>query len=260
MSQSPPLSDDALIQRALRSARDTRFLSVRPGARFDTAAIFASHFGAQSALVVADENTFAATGKDVYDSLGGARRAALTPFVFGPHVYADERCVSELEQTVAGTDAIPIAVGSGTINDLTKLVSHRLKRPYMVVATAASMDGYTAYGASITASGSKQTFDCPAPRAVVADLEVIGRAPEKLNAAGYADLVAKVPAGADWILADAVGVEPIQPKTWETVQSRLHAWIDAPERIASGDAVMLRRLVYGLMMSGFAMQAAQSSR
>ena len=35
------------------------------------------------------------------------------------------------------------------------------------------MDGYTAFGASITHQGSKQTFECPAPRAVVADLDVI---------------------------------------------------------------------------------------
>src|SRR5262245_60458716 len=249
-------SEDALIERALAAASDTRFLSVRAGARHDAAAVFRSHFGSQPAILVADQNTFEAAGKDVYDSF----RGSASQFVFGPHVYADERCVDELVAALAKVEAVPIAVGSGTINDLTKLAAHRLNRPYMIVATAASMDGYTAYGASITASGSKQTFDCPAPRAVVADLEVIGRAPEKLNAAGYADLVAKVPAGADWILADAVGVEPIQPKTWETVQSRLHAWIDAPERIASGDAVMLRRLVYGLMMSGFAMQAAQSSR
>ena len=67
------------------------------------------------------------------------------------------------------SSAIPVAVGSGTINDLTKLAAHQLGRPYIVVATAASMDGYTAYGASITHQGSKQTFDCPAPLAVIAD-------------------------------------------------------------------------------------------
>ena len=57
------------------------------------------------------------------------------------------------------------------------------------------MDGYTAYGASITATGSKQTFDCPAPRVVLADLETIAGAPEGMNASGYADLIAKVAAG-----------------------------------------------------------------
>src|SRR5205823_5255621 len=98
---------------------------------------------------------------------------------------------------------------SGSINDLTKLASHQLNRPYMCVATAASMDGYAAFGASITRNGIKDTFACPAPRMVLADLEILSAAPPELNAAGYADLLAKVTAGADWILADAVGAERI---------------------------------------------------
>jgi glycerol-1-phosphate dehydrogenase [NAD(P)+] len=95
---------------------------------------------------------------------------------------------------------------------------------------------------------------------VLADLEVIAAAPVGLNAAGYADLVAKIPAGADWVVADALGVEAIQPAIWDTVQKRLQVWVDAPEKIASNDPAALRQLVYGLMMTGFAMQAAKSSR
>jgi glycerol-1-phosphate dehydrogenase [NAD(P)+] len=55
-------------------------------------------------------------------------------------VYADEQHADELTNVLSSTDAVPVAVGSGTINDLTKLAAHRVNRPYMVVATAASMD------------------------------------------------------------------------------------------------------------------------
>ena len=56
-----------------------------------------------------------------------------------------------------------------------ELAAHRAGREsYLCVATAASMDGYTAFGASITHEGAKQTFSCPAPRAVVADLDGTG--------------------------------------------------------------------------------------
>jgi len=164
-----------------------------------------------------------------------------------------------LQAALGATRATPVAVGSGTINDLTKLAAHRLGRPYMAVATAASMDGYTAFGASITYRGSKQTFGCPAPRAVLADLDVIALAPPGMNASGYADLLAKGVAGADWILADAAGEEPIDPAAWATVQEFLPSWVDLPGRVARGDPGCLRRLVVGLMMSGFAMQAARTS-
>ena len=44
-----------------------------------------------------------------------------------------------------------------------KLSSCHAGRRYMTVGTAASMDGYTAYGASIIKDGKKQSFSCPAP-------------------------------------------------------------------------------------------------
>lgn len=254
------MNEESLIEQALRAASETRCLLAQGGARQESAAVFHSQFGSAPAVIVADEQTFAAVGRHVYDSFRRAGHALADPFVFGPHVSATEECARELQAGIGANALVPVAVGSGTINDLTKLAAHRLNRRYMVVATAASMDGYTAYGASITFRGSKQTFDCPAPRAVVADLDAIAAAPPGLNASGYADLLAKVAAGADWILADALGIEAINPSVWRTVQGLLREWVASPGGIARNDPVCLRRLVYGLMMSGFAMQAARSSR
>jgi glycerol-1-phosphate dehydrogenase [NAD(P)+] len=260
MSPVPLEPSDPFLQRALRAARDTQFLAMDAGVRHSAAAIFASLFGAQPAVIVADVNTYNAAGRDVVESFRRAGHPCIEPFVFGPDVAVEMSCVRALQSALEPAEAIPLAVGSGTINDLTKLVVHRLGRPYLILATAASMDGYTAFGASITDRGSKQTFDCPAPRAVLADLEVIACAPKALNAAGYADLLAKSAAGADWIVADAVGAEPIDPTVWELVQSRLRSWIASPQAIAQSNPEALRHLVTGLLLSGFAMQAARSSR
>jgi len=241
-------------------ARDTRYIDVEGGVRHATASVFREWFGARSAVIVADENTFLAAGKDVEASFVRFGLAPPKRFIFGSHLYADDACVSELADVLRGLQSIPIAVGSGTINDLTKLASHLNTRPYMVVGTAASMDGYTAFGASITKSGSKDTVDCPGPRVVLADLEVIAKAPKVMNAWGYGDLLAKVVAGADWMLADAAGVDAIIPAAWELVQYPLRSWIGAPDAIAASDIGELRHLVYGLLMSGLAMQATLSSR
>lgn len=253
-------SDDQLIAAALRSASHTRVLLTKPGVRHQAAAVFRSQFVEQQPLIVADQNTFPIAGADVLASFPGHSATTPTKYIFGNHIYANDRCVAELQQALQQSSAIPIAVGSGTINDLTKLAAHRVGRPYMAVATAASMDGYTAYGASITASGSKQTFDCPAPQAVLADLEVIAAAPPGMNASGYADLLAKIAAGADWIVADALAIEPIDPPVWATVQQRLRDWVSSPVAVATGNVSALHHLTNGLMMSGFAMQAAQTSR
>src|SRR5690606_7576548 len=153
-----------------------------------------------------------------------------------------------------------LAVGSGTINDLTKLAAHQKKRSYMCIATAASMDGYTAFGASITAGGAKQTFNCPAPAVCVADIAIIRKAPREMTASGYADLFAKITAGADWILADSLQVEPIDPQAWSIVQDGLHNALSDPTGVYKGDEKAIFELTSGLMLGGFAMQWSKSSR
>jgi glycerol-1-phosphate dehydrogenase [NAD(P)+] len=183
------------------------------------------------------------------------------PFIYQDEsLYAEYGYVEQLEKVLQTRPGVPIAIGSGTINDLTKLASHRCGRPYFCIPTAASMDGYTAFGASITHLGSKQTFQCPAPRAVLADLEIIRGAPSEMNAWGYADLLAKVTAGADWILADHFGEEPIQPEAWRVVQGGLREMVADPAEVRARDAHAIGNLVEGLMLAGFGMQSAQSSR
>jgi glycerol-1-phosphate dehydrogenase [NAD(P)+] len=130
----------------------------------------------------------------------------------------------------------------------------------MCIATAASMDGYTAFGASITADGAKQTFSCPAPAVCVADIDIIRQAPREMTASGYADLFAKVTAGADWILADSLQVEAIDKQAWDIVQGGLHDALADPEAIHEGDKDTIYALIGGLMLGGFAMQWSRSSR
>jgi len=252
---------DDILAYALARARDTRKLLIRAGARHDVPEVFGHLFCDSEYVVIADENTFSAAGRDVHDALRASGRASREPLVLEAEgLYAEHSYVTRIQDAIGGTDAIPVAVGAGAINDLTKLAAHRCGRQYLAVATAASMDGYTAFGASITHEGSKQTFDCPAPLGVVADLEVIAGAPEGLNASGYADLVAKCPAGADWILADGLGVDKIDPENWQMVQPPLRHWLSDPDGIRRGDIEVLRRLTTALMITGFAMQAACSSR
>jgi glycerol-1-phosphate dehydrogenase [NAD(P)+] len=258
MSQSP---QRVFVSEATGAARETRCLELGQGVLGRTPQVFRQQFGDKPALLVADTNTFAAAGQAILEAFRHAGHDCREPFVFtDQRLYAEHNYVLALEAALQGHEAIPVAVGSGTINDLTKLAAHRARRPYLAVATAASMDGYTAFGASITCQGSKRTFECPAPVAVVADLEVICAAPAGMNAAGYADLLAKTTAGADWMLADALGVEAIDRKAWNIVQGGLREALADPAGVRNGDVETLRQLTEGLMLGGFAMQWVKSSR
>lgn len=241
------------LSQALAAARETRRLEIGSGILHQVPALFRDVCPQRGAVLVADENTMRAAGGAVQRAFESSGITVRGPFVFhDPDLYAEYRFVEQLEAALKAHDAVPVAIGSGTINDLTKLAAHLTQRPSLCVATAASMDGYTAFGSSITFQGSKQTFDCPAPVAVLADLDVIRAAPAEMTGWGYADLFAKVTAGADWLLADALGVEPIHAQAWNIVQGGLHGALTIP--------VAHDRLIEGLMLGGFAMQATKSSR
>lgn len=250
-----------IIKEALRRTTDTKACVIGVGAMEKTPDMFRELFPGKKAVIVADNNTYKAAGKYVEDCLRTASVPLEDTFIFDdPDLYADWTFVEELEAFLKSCDAIAIAVGSGVINDLTKLVSFRLGRQYMVVGTAASMDGYTAFGASITYNGNKQTFSCPAPCGLIMDPEVAANAPQGLSASGYADLLAKVPAGADWMLSDIVGLEKIDDEVFKLVHGNLRKSLSAPEAVAQGKVKETEMLSEGLIMSGFAMQAHQSSR
>ena len=251
-----------LITRALRNATDTRAVVIGEGAVERTGEVFTELFGTTRAVVVADERTFALAGKRVSESLAAAGVELADPHIFPgePELYAKYENCEALRDALAPVDAIAVAVGSGTLNDITKRASGELGRPYMVVGTAASMDGYTAFGSSIALDGFKQTLSCPAPCGCVADLTVMSAAPQVMTASGYGDLLGKIPAGADWILSDVLGIEAIDQGVWELVQGPLRGAVSRPAELAVGDVSATGELVEGLLMSGLAMQAHQSSR
>ncbi|MGX6496934.1 MAG: sn-glycerol-1-phosphate dehydrogenase [Schaalia turicensis] len=253
-----------LIEQALKTATETKDIVFGTDVLDKTGELFARMFPGARVLVVADGNTFAAAGEAVVASLKAAGiEFAEEPYVFPgtPTLYAGYENVEKLREHIRPLEnTVVCSIASGTLNDIAKLASGELGRKYMNVCTAPSVDGYAAFGASISKDGFKITRSCPAPTALVADLRVIAAAPQRLIATGYGDLIEKIPAGADWILADELGIEPIDDYVWSLVQGPLRGALADPERIGAGDAEAITGLAEGNIMSGLAMQAAQSSR
>lgn len=251
-----------LIEKALKDATDTKAVVVEEGALARTGEVFTTVFGRRPAIVVGDERTMAVAGNAAVESLRAAGVEVKEPYVFpgDPELYARYENCETLRDALREVDAVSVAVGGGTLNDIVKRANAELERPYLQVSTAASMDGYTAFGSSIAKDGYKQTLSGPAPAASVNDLTVMAAAPQVMTASGYGDLIGKVPAGADWIVADALGVEAVDGSVWSLVQGPLRTSLSQPDALAKGDVAAVGQLAEGLVMSGLAMQAHQSSR
>ena len=262
---------NGLIERALKRATDTKACVIGDGVLGETTSLFKEFFpGANRAIVIEDPRTRAAAGERVAEMLR-AEGIEVSGHVVEPGgkiFHADYHYVDEVREAIkavgvdkAGKRIVPVAVGSGVINDLTKRASGELEIPYLTVGTAASVDGYSSFGAALRSpEGAKQTYACPAPRVIVADLDVMRTAPAWMAASGFADLMAKVPAGADWILAYELGASVWHDSSWHTVQDGLKEAIGDPEGVAAMKTEPMTRFVEGLMLGGFAMQDMQSSR
>lgn len=251
-----------MFTAALQQAATTRDVQVGVGVLEGLPAVLDRTGLEGPALVVADENTWRVAGQRVADLLSAAGRAVEPPVLLQgkPRVKAAAETAQAVATSIAGKPVVPIAVGSGVLNDIVKYAAELAGRPYACVPTAASMDGYAASGAALRDGGFKRTFACAAPRAIVADLDVIATAPPEMAAWGYGDLVGKHVAGADWVLADALGIEPLNPGPYDMVQDNLADWLARPTEIRNGDRAALGGLVRGLIMAGLAMQAHGNSR
>ena len=276
------------IKKALAISTDTKVFEMGQGVYAEASKVFAEYFPGRKAVIVADINTWPVLGEKVYEDFVKSGIQTDRYIIDKEEFHADWKYVEMTDLVVEGrydeakslenatdyedTDPqklikeasadynVLVSVGSGVINDLCKLASHHHAHSYVCVPTAASVDGYSSFGASITYLSAKQTFNCPAPVAIVADIDVIAAAPKAMTAAGYADLAAKIPAGGEWMVADFVGSELIQDDAWHILQDYIDDFLANPDAVAAGDPKAIADLFEGLTLSGFAMQAARSSR
>ena len=183
-----------------------------------------------SLAIVADPETWDAMGSRVAASLTAADNAP-RQVIIDSGTHATFSAVESLSERLQGVDAV-VAVGSGTINDLTKFVTSRDGRPYCIFGTAPSMDGYTSTTASLALeSGLKSSFPAHSPNGVFLDIKVLSSAPRRMAAAGYGDTLCTSVARIDW---------------WMSHRLKGSYYEDGPYLIAEQDSEQLAAVAEGV--------------
>ena len=200
--------------------------------------------------VVSDSTTRTVLGERVERAL--AALSSIVPVVLDGRPHADADTVATLRRASASADAL-VAVGSGTINDLCKFVAATDGKPYVVFATAPSMNGYTSMNAAITVDGHKQSLPATSPLGVFLDLEVLAAAPHRMIRAGLGDSLCRSTAQADWLLAHHLVETPYRRAPFALLAQDEPALLDEPEALLRGDLDAMRALARTLVLSGFGM-------
>jgi glycerol-1-phosphate dehydrogenase [NAD(P)+] len=259
----------------LKAADETQELLLKKDALQDIPTLLNKYFSSSRVYLVADENTYQAAGKKVREILEAGGVKILDSYIFPgePRLHAEYIHVKTLADRFSSlmdgnnpAGLVPVAIGAGTLNDLVKRAAFELKLPYLCVPTAASVDGFTAFGAALLVEGVKETLPCTAPRVLAADEDVLAASPAYLSSSGFGDLASKIVAGTDWIIAAKAGTwgapvaEPIDPTAWNMIQPGLLDTLHSSLTAARGDGEAVKTLFGALAVTGFAMQYFKTSR
>ena len=181
---------------------DIEYVYIESGATFRLGKLCEQN---KNILIVADENTYSAAGEKTESALGG-KNVCKVIFSGRTILIPNEDAIKKVRESLRGIDLI-LGIGSGVIQDLCKYVSFFAKIPYIIVATAPSMDGYASNGAAMILNGMKETVAAGLPKAIIADTDILKDAPLEMIKAGYGDIVGKYSALCDWSLSSIVNDE-----------------------------------------------------
>ncbi len=210
----------------------------------------------QHPVIVCDKNTKAAAYPYMKDYFEIYEVAEMR----GDNIHADNCFTAIADEMISREADLLIAVGAGTIHDLTRYTAYQRKIPFISVPTAASVDGFVSVVAAMTWHGMKKTLPAVAPICVLADTDIFGKAPYRLTASGISDLMGKYTALLDWrvchVLFDEYFCKTIYDLEMEAVQEVEKVL----NNIKKGEPECMEKLMYALILSGLAMQMTGNSR
>lgn len=212
----------------------------------------------KSYVMICDKNTYEAAGKQVEAFIPKLKKVILDPDNLHANEHGVEAAKKGLEK--AGQVDLMIAVGSGTIHDITRYHAYNRGIPFISVPTAASVDGYVSTVAAMTWNGCKKSFTAVSPVVVVADTDIYKKAPLRLTASGVSDLLGKYTALADWKVSHVLTGEYICEEICDMEYKALESLTASLDGLVIGDTKAYEDLMYGLLLSGLAMQMTGNSR
>ena len=212
--------------------------------------------GFKNITIICDENTYAAAGEEIKEIIPKGKFINLK----SENLHANEIAVQKVYECLAVENDVLIALGSGTIHDITRYVAYNKDIPFISVPTAASVDGFVSTVAAMTWRGDKKTFTAVSPIYVVADTDIFKEAPYRLTASGISDLIGKYTALVDWKISSIVIGEYICNKVCNMEIDAVNKLCECVDDLVLGKSEAYEQLMYALILSGLAMQIIGNSR
>jgi glycerol-1-phosphate dehydrogenase [NAD(P)+] len=206
--------------------------------------------------VVSDPTTREVLGARVERAL--ASLGSVVPVVLDARPHADAETAAAIAAAAAEADVL-VAVGSGTINDLCKYAAAQTSKPYVVFATAPSMNGYTSANAAITVNGHKKSLPAKGASGVFIDLTVLCAAPLRMIQAGLGDSLCRTTAETDWLMSHVLSHTGYRQAPFALLAADEPVLLEHSDALVAGDCEAMAHLARTLVLSGFGMSICGGS-
>lgn len=206
-------------------------------------------------LVVSGPKTLRIGGKKAIDSLEAEGFNVENVTIHE----ASDKAVKKVQGKIDDVSAV-LGVGGGKVIDVAKMASTNSNIHFISVPTAASHDGIASPRASIRNSGGTVSLEANSPLGVIADTEIISKAPIRLLAAGCGDIISNYTAILDWKLASRLLNEDYSESASALSLMTAKMIIKYSDSIKEGLEESARMVVKSLISSSIAISIAGTSR
>lgn len=221
---------------------------------------YIAEYGARNCFVIADGNTYRAAGDAVCALIKKAGAAATLCLLPGERPEPDETAVGYAAMRFDRDCDLIIGIGSGVVNDTGKIISSITRLPYIIVATAPSMDGFASLTSSMVLGGLKVSLPSRAADVIIGDTEILASAPDRMLMAGMGDMLAKYVSICEWRISNIVTGEYYCERVAALVRSALKRCVDNAGGLMRRDPSAVEAVFSGLAVCGVAMNYAGLSR
>lgn len=215
--------------------------------------------GVKTVFALSDENTYEVAGKQVENLLKGANISVYS-YILNANVKPNEQAVGSAIMHYNHSAEMVVAVGSGVVNDIGKILSKTAKVPYVIVGTAPSMDGYASATSSMDRDGLKISLPSKSADIIIGDTDILKTAPDKMLKAGLGDMLAKYVSICEWRISNEINGEYYCPKIAELVRRALRECVQNASGLLKREDKAIESVFKGLILCGEAMSLAGLSR
>ena len=213
--------------------------------------------GGSKVFIIADKRTFAVAGEQVCTQLAKAQ------IEYKKHIFQGEELRLDSGEVILNYDPkcdLILAIGTGTIGDLSKIVASVARKTYVIVATAPSMDGFASGTSSVILNRTKASIVTCEPTAVIADLDILCQAPMELLQAGLGDMIAKYISICEWRISQIITGEYYCEEIASLVRRAVRTCANNAEGLRARKPESVEEVFKSLVFTGVAMSFTGLSR